>query len=63
MDVAQKSFSLPKSILDKSMVRFRRLQNSPAAQTLVIADPTLRQVLFAKTLSRPLKWISLGQHP
>ncbi len=48
--VAQKSFSLPERILDKSKARFRRLQNSPAAQTLVIADLALRQDLLAKTL-------------
>jgi hypothetical protein len=49
--VAQKSFSLPESILDKSKACFRRLQNSPAAQTLVIADLALRRDLLAKTLS------------
>jgi hypothetical protein len=49
--VVPKSFSLPESILDKSKARFRRLQNSLAAQTLVIADLTLRQDLLAKTLS------------
>jgi hypothetical protein len=37
--------------LDKSKARFRRLQNSSAAQTLVIADLALRQDLLAKTLS------------
>jgi len=37
--------------LDKSKACFRRLQNSPAAQTLVIADLALRQDLLAKTLS------------
>jgi hypothetical protein len=36
--VAQKSFSLLESVLDKSKACFRRLQNSPAAQTVVIAD-------------------------
>jgi hypothetical protein len=46
--VAQKSFSLPESVLDKSKARFRRLQNSPTAQTLVIADLALRQDLFVK---------------
>ncbi len=46
--VAQKSFSPPASVLDKSKARFRRLQNSPAAQTLVIADLTLRQDFFVK---------------
>jgi hypothetical protein len=49
--VAPKSFSLPESVLDKSKARFRRLQNSPSAQTLVIADLALRQDLLAKTLS------------
>jgi hypothetical protein len=49
--VAPKSFSLPESVLDKSKARFRRLQNSPEAQTVVIADLTLRQDLLAKTLS------------
>jgi hypothetical protein len=49
--VAQKSFSLPESVLDKSKARFRRLQNSPAAQTVIIADLTLCQDLLAKTLS------------
>jgi hypothetical protein len=44
--VAPKSFSLPESVLDKSKARFRRLQNSPSAQTLVIADLALRQDLF-----------------
>jgi hypothetical protein len=29
---------MPESILDKSKARFRRLQNSPSAQTVVIAD-------------------------
>lgn len=51
MHVAQKSFSLPASILDKSKACFRRLQNSPASQTVVIADLALRQDLFAKTLA------------
>jgi hypothetical protein len=44
-------FACPESVLDKSKARFRRLQNSPAAQTLVIADLALRQDLFVKTLS------------
>jgi hypothetical protein len=47
----KESFSLPENVLDKSKARFRRLQNSPAAQTVVIADLALRQDLFAKTLS------------
>jgi hypothetical protein len=46
-----KLFSLPKSVLDKSKARFRQLQNSPAAQTAVIAFLLLRYVLLAKTLS------------
>jgi len=37
--------------LDKPKACLRRLQNSPAAQTVVIADLTLRQALLAKTLS------------
>ena len=49
--VAPKSFSLPESVLDKSKARFRRLQNSPSAQTVVIADLSLRQDLLIKTLS------------
>jgi hypothetical protein len=44
-------FALPESVLDKSKARFRRLQNSPAAQTLAIADLEFRQDLIAKTLS------------
>jgi hypothetical protein len=36
--------------LDKSKARLGRLQNSPSAQTLVIAHPTLRQDCIAKTL-------------
>jgi hypothetical protein len=44
-------FACPESVLDKSKARFRRLQNSPAAQTLVIAYLALCQDLFAKTLS------------
>jgi hypothetical protein len=49
--VAPKSFLLRESVLDKSKVRSGRLQNSPSAQTLVIAYPALRQDFFAKTLS------------
>jgi hypothetical protein len=60
-DVAQKSFLLPETVLDKSKACFRRLQNSPSAQALVIAYLTLRQDSLAKTLSRQLKWISFGQ--
>jgi hypothetical protein len=37
--------------LDKSKACFRRLQNSPSAQSVVIADLTLRQDLLANTLS------------
>jgi hypothetical protein len=36
--------------LDKSKARLRRLQNSPAAQTVVIANLPLRHDLLAKTL-------------
>jgi hypothetical protein len=49
--VVPKSFSLPEIVLDKSKACFRRLQNSPLAQTLVIADLALHQDLVAKTLS------------
>jgi len=49
--VAPKSFSLPESVLDKSKARFRRLQNSPAAQTVAIDDLPRRQDLAAKALS------------
>jgi hypothetical protein len=38
LDAAQKSFSLPECVSDKSKVCFRRLQNSPSAQTVVITD-------------------------
>jgi hypothetical protein len=41
-------FACPKSVLDKPKARFRRLQNSPSAQTLATADLTLRQGLFVK---------------
>jgi hypothetical protein len=44
-------FSRPESVLDKSKAYFRRLQNSLTAQTVVIANLTLRQVLLTKTLS------------
>jgi hypothetical protein len=44
-------FSPSESVLDKAKASFRRLQNSPAAQTIVIADLKLRQALFAQTLS------------
>jgi hypothetical protein len=59
--VAPKSFSLPESVLDKSKARFRRLQNSPSAQTIVIADLALRQDLKTKRFQCHLKWILLGQ--
>ena len=49
--VAQKYFSLPASVSDKSKALFRRLQNSLAAQTNVSADLALRQDLLVKTLS------------
>ena len=61
--VAQKSFSLPESVLDNSKARFRRLQNSPAAQTVVIAYLPLRQDLFAKKLLTAAQRILFGQHP
>jgi hypothetical protein len=48
--------------LDKSKACFRRLQNSPAAQTLVIADLALRQDLLAKTLSMAAQMDILGQY-
>jgi hypothetical protein len=44
-------FHLSESVFDKSKARFRRLQNSPLAQTIVIADLTLRRDLLVKTLS------------
>jgi hypothetical protein len=55
-------FRLPASVLDKSKACFRRLQNSPAAQTVVIADLTLRQDLLAKTLSMAAQRDMFGQH-
>ena len=55
-----RSFSLPASVLDKSRACFRRLQNSPAAHTLVIADLALRQDLLAKTLAMTAKTNSFG---
>jgi hypothetical protein len=64
--VAQESFSLPRvpfrveSVLDKAKARSRRLQNSPSAQTVVIADLTLRQALLAKTLSMASQTNALG---
>jgi hypothetical protein len=45
------SFSLPEIVLDEPTARFGRLQNSPSAQTVVIADPTFRLASFAKTFS------------
>jgi hypothetical protein len=67
--VAPKSFSLPASVLDKSKACFRRLQNSPAAQTLVIADlkfiPNLirdfAKIYLPKRLQWPLKRTALWQ--
>jgi hypothetical protein len=58
--VAPKSFSPPASVLDKSKACFRRLQNSPAAQTVVIADPTLRQDLFVKLQFRKRSALELA---
>jgi hypothetical protein len=49
--VAKISFSLFESVSDKSKAYFRRLQNSPSAQTVVIAVLAFRQDLLAKTLS------------
>jgi hypothetical protein len=59
--VAPKSVSLPEIVLDKSNARFRRLQNSPSAQTVVIADLPLRQDFLAKTLSMSAQMDVLGQ--
>jgi hypothetical protein len=59
--VAQESFSLPESVLDKATACFRRLQNSPSAQTVVIAYLTLRRGLLAKTLSTTAQIDSFGQ--
>jgi hypothetical protein len=53
-------FRLPESVLDKFKACFRRLQNSPAAQTVVIADLKLRLDLLPKRSQWPLKWIYLG---
>jgi hypothetical protein len=53
-------FSPLESVLDKSTARFRRLQNSPSAQTVVIADLTLRQGLLAKTLSMAAQMDLIG---
>jgi hypothetical protein len=61
--VAQKSFSLPESILDKSKACFRQLQNSPTAQTLVIADLALRQDLYAKKLLTAAQMDIFGATP
>jgi hypothetical protein len=60
-NVAQVSFSQPESFLDKSKACFRRLQNSPSAQTIVIADLNLRQDLVAKTLSMAAQKNTFGQ--
>jgi hypothetical protein len=47
--------------LDKPKARFRRLQNSPSAQTVVIAYLTLRQGLLAQTLSMAAQMDIFGQ--
>jgi hypothetical protein len=39
------------TVLDKAEACSRRLQNSPSAQTVVIAYLALRQALLTKTLS------------
>jgi hypothetical protein len=72
--LAQKTFSLPASILDKSKACFRRLQNSSAVgcwrtQTIVIADlefilslsKDFAKIYQPKRFQWPLKWISFGQ--
>jgi hypothetical protein len=46
----QNHFRCRKSVLDKSKAHFGLLQNSPLAQTLVIARSALRQDFLAKTL-------------
>jgi hypothetical protein len=46
--------------LDKAKACFRRLQNSPSAQTVVIADLALRQALLTKTLSIAAQINTLG---
>jgi hypothetical protein len=56
----QNPLSLPESVLDKSKARFRRLQNSPSAQIVVIADLTLRQDLLAKTFSMSAQMDIIG---
>jgi hypothetical protein len=62
--VTQESFSLPESILDKSKAHFRRLQNSPESQTVVIADLVLRQDLLAKMFSMAAQYgYFLGNRP
>ena len=54
MGVTQISFSLPAcalqgaNVLDRSKACFRRLQNSPSVQTVVIANLNLRQALYVK---------------
>ena len=53
---------LPESVLDKSKACFRRLQNSPSAQTVVIAYLALRQAFLAKTLSMAAQMNVLGTH-
>jgi hypothetical protein len=54
-DVAPKSFLLPESVLDKSKACFRRLQNSPSVQTLVIALSYASPRIISQTLSKKLK--------
>jgi hypothetical protein len=46
--------------LDKSKARFGRLQNSPSAQTIVIASPKLRQDFLTKTLSTAAQMDIIG---
>jgi hypothetical protein len=60
-----KSFSLPASILDKSKACFRRSQNSPAVQTVVIADLALRQDLLTKMIAMAVQMDILWatEHP
>lgn len=47
--------------MDKAKARFRRLQNSPSAQTIVIAFLSLRQVLYTKTLSTAAQMDIIGE--
>jgi len=57
----KESFSQLESVLDKSRACFRRWQNSPAAQTVVIADLTLHQDLLDKALSMAAQMDIFGQ--